>query len=96
VALAELIECRWGISLSAPAAGGYLKSWGLCPRRSICRVCEQYPRALQHQLKESCPAIGGAWRRDGGLLYFLDESGIGSPDKPASTRAPGRRSQRLR
>lgn len=87
-AVADLIERRWEISLSLPTIGKYLKSWGLSPQRPIRRAYEQNPRAIQRWLKETYPAIVAAAQKDAGLIYFLDESGIGSADKPGTTWAP--------
>jgi transposase len=87
-AVADLVRRRFGIRISLPTTGKYLKSWGLSPQKPVRRAYEQNPRLVAAWQKETYPGIVEQARADGGLVLWLDESGIGSADKPGTTWAP--------
>lgn len=87
-AVAELALRRFGIRMSLPTTGKYLKDWGLSPQKPIRRAYEQNPALVRAWLAETYPAIVAASKADGGIVLWLDESGIGSADRPGTTWAP--------
>jgi transposase len=87
-AVAELIERRFRITVSLPTIGKYLRSWGLSPQRPIRRAYEQNPALVRAWLQERYPAIVAAAKADGGIVLWLDESGIGSTAALHTTWAP--------
>lgn len=87
-AVASLVRRRFGRRISLPTIGKYLKSWGLSPQRPIRRAYEQNPALVRRWLAETYPGIAEQAKADDGLILWLDESGIGSADRPASTWAP--------
>ncbi|MGH2902051.1 MAG: winged helix-turn-helix domain-containing protein [Solirubrobacteraceae bacterium] len=46
--VADLVKRRFGICLSLPTTGKYLKSWGLSPQKPIRKSHEQIPVAGAH------------------------------------------------
>jgi len=76
--VAALIERRHGIRLSLPTIGKYLRSWGLSPQRPVRRAYEQNPRAIRIWLTETYPTIVERAKAEGGIVLWLDESGISS------------------
>ncbi|WP_326851835.1 IS630 family transposase, partial [Actinocrinis sp.] len=87
-AVAELVRRRFVIRISLPTTGKYLTRWGLSPQRPIRRAYEQNPALVRTWLAETYPGIVAAAKADGGLILWLDQSGIGSADKPGTTWAP--------
>jgi transposase len=86
--VAELVRRRFGIRISLPTTGKYLKRWGLSPQRPIRRAYEQNPALVRRWLAETYPGIVAAAKAEGGMILWLDQSGIGSADKPGTTWAP--------
>lgn len=87
-AVANLVRRRFGIQISLPTTGKYLKSWGLSPQRPIRRAYEQNPELVRRWLSQTYPNIVTAAKTEGGIVLWLDESGIGSADRPGSSWAP--------
>jgi transposase len=86
--VADLVKRRFGISISLPTTGKYLKSWGLSPQKPIRKSYEQNPVAVREWLDERYPAIVAAAKADGGIILWLDESGISSTAELRATWAP--------
>ena len=87
-AVAALVLRRFGVRISLPTTGKYLKDWGLSPQKPIRRAYEQNPALVRAWLSKTYPAIAAAAKADGGIVLWLDESGIGSADRPGTTWAP--------
>ena len=86
--VADLVKRRFGVAVSLPTTGKYLKSWGLSPRKPIRKSYEQNPVAVRAWLEQRYPAIVAAARSDGGIILWLDESGIPSTAELRATWAP--------
>ena len=56
-AVADLIERRYGLSLSVWTIGRYLKRWGFTPQKPLRRAYERDPKAVQQWLKRQYPGI---------------------------------------
>src|SRR5688500_3342824 len=56
VAVAELIERKFGIRLSLSSVGRYLARWGFTPQKPVRRAFERDPQAIARWLKEQYPA----------------------------------------
>jgi transposase len=76
--VSALIERRHQIRLSLPTVGKYLRSWGLSPQRPVRRAYEQNPDKIRTWLTETYPAIIAQAKAEGGIVLWLDESGISS------------------
>jgi transposase len=87
-AVAELIARRYGRWLARTTVGGYLRGWGFSPQRPQHRALEQNPAAVARWLAETYPAIRAQARREGGLVLWLDEMGVGSDAAAGRSWAP--------
>jgi hypothetical protein len=74
--------------VSLTTIGKYLRGWGLSPQKPIRRAYEQNPAAVREWLDVRYPAIVAQARKDGGIILWLDESGIGSTAELRATWAP--------
>jgi hypothetical protein len=61
--------------------------WGLSPQRPIRRAYEQKLRAIRIRLTETHPAIVATAKAEGGIVLWLDESGISSTAELGTTWA---------
>jgi transposase len=87
-AVAELISRRYGLLLARTTVGGYLRGWGFSPQRPQRRALEQNPAAVRRWLAETYPAICAQARREGGVVVWLDEMGVGSDAAAGRSWAP--------
>lgn len=83
----DLVKRRFGITINLPTTGKYLKSWGLSPQKPIRKSYEQNPAAVRAWLDEQYPAIVAQARVDGGIILWLDQSGIPSTAELRATWA---------
>lgn len=90
-AVAQLIEHRFGISLSIWTVGRYLKRWGFTPQKPMRRAFEQDSEAVRYWLEKEYPSIRQQAKREGALIYWGDEMGLRSDH--AVGRTYGRRGQ---
>lgn len=77
-AVADLIERRFGLSLSRWTAGRYLKRWGFTPQKPMRRAFERDPKAVKKWLDEEYPAIRKKAKETGAQIYWGDEMGLRS------------------
>jgi len=91
-AVGQLIEQRFGIGLSVWTVGRYLGRWGFTPQKPVRRAYEQDPEAVRHWLEEEYPAIQRQAKREKGVIYWGDETGLRSDH--AVGRSYGRRGQK--
>jgi transposase len=87
-AVAELIARRYGLLLARTTVGGYLRSWGFSPQRPQRRALEQNPAAVRRWLEKTYPAIRARAKREGGVVLWLDEMGVGSDAAAGRSWAP--------
>jgi transposase len=87
-AVSELISQRYGRWLARTTVGGYLRGWGFSPQRPQRRALEQNPAAVRRWLAETYPAICAQAKRDGGVVLWLDEMGVGSDAAAGRSWAP--------
>lgn len=90
-AVADLVERKFGISLSIWTMGRYLKAWRLTPQKPIRRAYEQNPDAVEKWLAEEYPAIQAKAKEETAMIFWGDESGLRSDH--AIGRTYGRRGQ---
>ena len=77
-AVRQLIEERYGISISVWTAGRYLKRWGFTPQKPLRRAYEQDPQAVQQWLEQDYPAIRRQARTERAQIHWGDEMGMRS------------------
>jgi transposase len=72
----HLAKEKFGILLSLPTIGRYLKKWGFTPQRPLSRSFEKNPKAVTRFLQEEFPAIRQQAKQENGEIHFLDEMGL--------------------
>ena len=77
-AVRQLIEKRYGISVSVWTVGRYLQHWGFTPQKPLRRAYEQDPQAVQHWLEHDYPAIRRQARTERAQIHWGDEMGMRS------------------
>jgi transposase len=87
-AVAELITRRHGVRLARTTVGRYLRAWRFSPQKPQRRALEQNPAAVRRWLAEEYPAIHARAKREGGVVLWLDEMGVGSDEAAGRSWAP--------
>jgi transposase len=77
-AVRQLIEKRFGVSVSVWTVGRYLKRWGFTPQKPLRRAYEQNPEAVRLWLKKDYPAIRRQARKEHAQIHWGDEMGMRS------------------
>jgi DDE superfamily endonuclease/Winged helix-turn helix len=68
--------------------GAYLRAWRFSPQKPKRRALEQNPAAVARWLEEAYPAIRAQARREGGVVWWLDELGVRSDAAAGRSWAP--------
>lgn len=87
-AVQQLIFDRYGITLSRWQVGRYLKSWGYTPQKPIRKAFEQKPEKVKQWLDKEYPSIKRKAKRQKGVIYFGDETGMRSDHQAGRSYAP--------
>ncbi len=87
-AVQRLIIERYGIELSKSQVGRYLKSWGYTPQKPIRKAFEQKPEKVRQWLDKEYPSIKRKAKRQKGVIYFGDETGMRSDHHAGRSYAP--------
>lgn len=83
-AVGQLMESRFGVSVSIWTVGRYLKAWGLTPQKPLRRAYERDPAAVTRWLKVEYPAIRRRAKAENAEIHWGDEMGLRS-DHQAGT-----------
>ena len=84
----DLIQRRYGVTLSLGSVGRLLQSMGLTPQRPVRRATEQVATQVQEWLTVTYPAIQAQARATGAQIFFADESAVKSQGHAGTTWAP--------
>lgn len=87
-AVQQLINEKYNINLSRWQVGRYLKAWGYTPQKPISKAFEQKPEKVQQWLKKEYPAIKRRAKKEKGVIYFGDETGMRSDHQAGKSYAP--------
>jgi transposase len=87
-AVQQLIERRYGITLSVKQVGRYLKLWGYTPQKPIRKAFEQKPEVVKQWIEKEYPAIKKRASKEKGIIYFGDETGMRSDHQAGRSYAP--------
>ena len=74
----ELIERKYGVTLSVVSVGRLLKKLGLTCQKPLMRAFQQDPVVVEQWIEEDYPKIKQLARREKAEIYFEDEAGIRS------------------
>jgi transposase len=77
-AVGQLIEKRFGISLSVWTVGRYLARWGFTSQKPVRRAFEQDQEEVRRWLRQEYPRIRARAKRDRAEIYWADEMGVRS------------------
>ena len=87
-AISQLIQMKFGISLSRWQVGRYLQSWGYTSQKPIRKAFEQKPEKVKRWLEEEYPAIQKRAIKEKAVIYFGDETGMRSDHQAGKSYAP--------
>lgn len=88
IAVAELIQDRYGITLAVRTVGLYLSRWDFTPQKPLKKAYEQSPAAVKQWLEQDYPAIARRAKAEGAEIHWGDESGLRSDDVRGRSDAP--------
>lgn len=74
--VAELITQKFGVTIGVTAVGELLAKLGLTPQKPLQRAYQRDPEAIERWQRETFPAIAREARKQGGEVFFWDESGF--------------------
>ena len=77
-AVADVIEQKYGISVSLWTVGRYLKRWGFTPQKPVRRAFEQNPEAVKRWLEREYPNIRKKAKQQKAEIHWCDEMGVRS------------------
>jgi transposase len=95
-AVRGVVERHCGVRLAVRTMGTYLARWGFTAQKPLRRAYEQRPAEVQHWLGQDYPAIVARARRDKGLIFWGDETGMRSDDVRGRSYAPRGRTPEVR
>ena len=75
-AVQAAIKIKWGVDMPIRTVGEYLHRWGFTPQRPAKHAVEQRPEQVRQWLTADYPAIVKQARREGGEIYWADETAI--------------------
>jgi len=86
--VAELVQQKFGVQLTAMSVGRMLKRQGLTFQRPLRRAYERNPEAVREWKEETLPQLQKRAREENMDLFFLDEAGVRGEVAPEATWAP--------
>lgn len=86
--ISDLIERRFGISLSRSAVGRAMRALGFTPQRPLYRAVQRDAVLVARWQKDEFPAIAAEAKRAGATILFADEASIRSDYHAGTTWAP--------
>ncbi len=72
-AVRDLIEEKFGITLSLITMGNYLKRWGMTPQVPIRKAYQQNSESVRRWREEEYPAIEKRAKEEGATIFWGDE-----------------------
>jgi transposase len=88
IAIAQLVQQRFGITLPVRSMGNYLQRWGFTAQKPIKRAYEQRPEAIAAWLRTEYPKIKRQAVREGAEIYWGDETSLSTSDPRGRGFAP--------
>jgi transposase len=95
-AVGQLIERKYGVSVSVWTVGRYLRTWGFTPQKPIRRAFEADPEAVRRWLEVEYPAIKALAQREKAEIYWGDEMGLRSDHVTGTSWGLKKKERRLR
>jgi transposase len=79
--IAQMIQDKFGVSLTLPAIGRLLTSLDITPQKPLRRAYERDEKAIRQWKEAQYPALRKRAQQRGAEIFFLDEVGVRS-DSP--------------
>jgi transposase len=86
--IGELIERRYGIQLIPSTLGYFLSRWGFSVQRPVKRADRQDERKVADWVDQAYPKIAARARKEGGEVFFGEETGVQNTANYARGYAP--------
>ena len=86
--IGQLIERRFGMTLSLPTLGKVMNQLGFTPQRPLHRAYEQDDVLVQRWLDNELPALRARAKARGAVVMFADEASMRSDYHAGTTWAP--------
>lgn len=96
IAVRELIQKRFGITLALRTVGEYLKRWGMTPQRPVERAYERNPKAVEDWLKIEFPEIKKRADEEGVTILWGDETGVQNTANAGRSYSPSGKTPEIR
>ena len=90
----QLIEARFGVSLTVASVGRTLHDLGFSAQRPLYRAWQADPAAVTRWKQVEYPKIAAQARAAGGTVFFVDEAGVRSDYHAGTTWARWARRRR--
>jgi transposase len=74
--VADLVARKFGVTLGLTAVGALLAKLGLTPQKPLQRAYQRDPEAIERWQRETFPGIVRTAKKQGGDVFFWDESGF--------------------
>ena len=87
-AVRALIRRQSGVRLAVRTTGKYLARWGFTAQKPLRRAYEPQPAAVREWLHHEYPAIVARARRQRGVVFWGDETGLRGDDVRGRAYAP--------
>jgi|SRR5689334_94250 transposase len=87
-AVRALIRRQYGVRLAVRTSGKYLARWSFTAQKPLRRAYEQQPAAVRDWLHHEYPAIVTRARRQRGVIFWGDETGLRADDVRGRSYAP--------
>ena len=87
-AIRDLIEERYGITMSLPTMGNYLKKWGFTAQKPTRKAYNQNQRAVERWVKEDYPAIERRAKSENASIFWTDEGKVTNEVHAGKSYAP--------
>jgi transposase len=78
----DLITRECGVRLPPRTVGKYLQRWGYTAKRPRRHAKDQDPAEVRAWLEETYPRIAARARREGGQVFWGDETGVAADEHP--------------
>jgi transposase len=74
--VAQLVAQKFGVKMGVTAVGELLAKLGLTPQKPLQRAYQRDPEAVERWQRETFPTIAREAKKQGGTVFFWDESGF--------------------
>lgn len=88
VAVRELIQRKFGITLALRTVSDYLKRWNMTAQKPVRRAAEQRAADVEKWLHEDYPEIKARAAKEGATIVWSDETGVENSNPQGRSFAP--------